>query len=90
MYSVATLLYSRLQLHYLQCLRTLLKGDNVCVFVNHWLYLTAPLELIDGSGKQLYLVSKDAINSIANSFYISQRNPQLKGEHIVFHKNKGQ
>ena len=64
-----------------QCLRTVLKDSNACIFVYHWLYLLSPLaDLVDASGRQLFLSSEDVTRSYASSFCVSHRNPQLKRE----------
>ena len=49
------------------------------MFAYHWLYLLAPVaDLVDASGRQLFLSSEDVTSSYASSFCVSHRNPQLK------------
>ncbi|CAG7833744.1 unnamed protein product [Allacma fusca] len=60
------------------CLQSLLEGNNVCLFAFTFLYVFAADNLVDGSGRLEFLVSKDSLYSHASAFTVSQRNPHLK------------
>ncbi|CAG7833740.1 unnamed protein product [Allacma fusca] len=60
------------------CLKSLVEGNNVCLFTAEYLYLFAPDVLVDPNGKVLFVASKDALYFTTNSFGVSQLNPQLK------------
>ena len=66
---------------------SILKGRRVCIFLFHSLYEVAGSDLLDVSGKRLFLFSKQDLFHFGSSYPISQSNPQLKSNVFQFSQN---
>ena len=64
---------------------SILKGRQVCIFLMHSLYGVAGSDLLDVSGKKLFLFSAEDFGSFSSSYPISQRNPQMKSNVLLLY-----